>query len=462
MVVINLCQCVFPGARMKEDNVDVEEAIALLQKGEGPIAEMAGLKTSAMKTSSKSPDLMTECNRSLDIFKGVLVFFMTMAHVDLTLMNPGLQYYDAIPHFVGNAASGLCFLGFMTAYGFSCDNAYLSDWKKRTLMQRLERLARSALMPVFGAWACAFGWAYMCFKLPFDMDGLIRILDFRLAIGNGPDFLLCFTTCLLTMYPLRGLVNSGLSAEAGWKRAVTVVMMLLLPLLLTFCVVPDCTGLKKYIGYVLPCHTREPYSPVLAGLPHLFYFNMGVLLSRYMKGIAADMKAGAEIDTKRITAMCLCIAGLLLVLAYPLMTVWTYNYGNLDAQTKWGPIIRGFVDGPTILWLVGNLFPIYILMGTALAIHHAVEPQQGLLWWPAHFILGELEHYGANVLMYLVVGDICLAGLWRGMQNSYPLDTYGAFWMTLGIMAGTRFLHYLGASSRDGRGTVSQGGVSAG
>lgn len=466
MVVINLCQCVFPGVHAsKEDHVDVEEAVALLKKSEGPLAEMAGMKSAAKKDAAKEgkePDLMTDCNRSLDIFKGVLVIFMTMAHVDLTLMNPGLQYFDEIPHFVGNAASGLCFLGFMTAYGFSCDNAYLSDWKKRTLAQRLERLARSALMPVFGAWACAFGWGYMCWKLPFDFTGVIQILDFRIALGNGPDFLLCFTTCLLAMYPLRGLVNNGLSAESWWARASTVALMLLGPLVLTFCVVPDCTGMKKYLGYILACHLREPYSPVLPGLPHLFYFNMGVLLSRYMKGIAADTKAGAEIDKKRMAAMCLCIAALLLVLAYPLMTVWNYNYGNLAAQTKWGPIIRGFVDGPTILWLVGNLFPIYVLMGTTLAIHKAVEPRQGLLWWPLRFILGELEHYGGNVLLYLVVGDVCLAGLWRGMQNSYPLDTVQCWWMTVGIMIGVRFVHYLGASSRDAKGMAGSGGVSAG
>lgn len=471
MVVINICQCVLPGGQeSKEDAVDVEEAVALLNKGEGhpveAIAKLAGLEGFAVNGKRGSakvnqPDLMTVCNRCLDIFKGVLVIFMTWAHVDLTLMQPYLQAYDPVPHFVGNAASGLCFLGFMTAYGFSCDNAYLSDFKKRSLAQRMERLARSALMPVFGAWACAFGWGYMCWKLPLDMDGVIRILDFRLALGNGPDFLLCFTTCLLTMYPLRGWVNKGLNAEHGGLRVLTAMLMLAVPLALTQVVVQDCSGLHKYLGYVFVCHAREPYSPVLPGLPHLFYFNLGVLLSRYIKALSADLKAGADIDMKRLAALCTSGAMLFLVLCYPLATVWSYNYGNLYATTQWGTISRGFSDGPSPLWLVGNLFPIYVLMGFTLFVYHMVEQHPWSLF-PLRLLLDQLEHLGANVLMYLVVGDIALAGLWRGLMNEYPLDTRGCMYATVIIMALTRFIHYLGASSRDGRGTGKDAGVSAG
>jgi len=466
MVVINLCQCVLPGVRKgKEDAKDLEEAVALLQQEmqENPgsaIAKIAGLEVSDKKASKKA-DLMTTCNRVLDMFKGMLVIFMTWAHVDLTLMQPVLQTYGELPHFVGNAASGLCFLGFMTAYGFCCDNAYLSDYKKRSFAQRMERLARSALMPVFGAWVCAFGWAYLCFKLPLDIEGAIRILDFRLAIGNGPDFLLCFTTCLCAMYPLRGLVNKGLNSEYGGMRVFTAAMLLLLPLVLTQVVVPDCSGLKKYLGYVFVCHVREPYSPVLPGLPHLFYFNLGVLLSRYIKALSADLKAGADIDNKRLVVLSLSTAALFAVLCYPLATVWNYNYGNLYVQTQWGVISRGFSDGPSPLWLVGNLFPIYVVMAAVFYIYHLVEWHPVMLF-PVRLVLEQLEHLGANVLMYLVVGDLCCAGLWRGLQNEFPLDTHGCMCATLMIMTVVRFIHYLGASSRDGRGTVKDAGVSAG
>lgn len=150
-----------------------------------------------------------------------------------------------------------------------------------------------------------------------------------------------------------------------------------------------------------------------------------------------------------------------LVLCYPLSTVWSYNYGNIYAPTQWGPISRGFNDGPSILWLVGNLFPIYILMGFTFFVYHFVEWHPWLMF-PVRLLLEELEHLGANVLMYLVVGDICLAGLWRGLMNEYPLDTRGCAWATVMIMAMIRFIHYLGASSRDGRGSGKDAGVSAG
>merc|ERR1719440_564760 len=129
---------------------DAEESVALLR----PVLK-----------SLPPFDLSRLCNDALNVFKGILTIFMTWAHTQLTLLPPVEQYYFSLPHFIGNAASGLCFLGFMLAYGFSCDNAYLSDWKKRTLAQRLERLMRSAMLPVCGAWVCGFGWGFMCWKL---------------------------------------------------------------------------------------------------------------------------------------------------------------------------------------------------------------------------------------------------------------------------------------------------------
>lgn len=400
---------------------------------------------------------MKLCNHGLDVFKGVLVIFMTWAHVDLTLMNPGLQYYSKVPHFVGNMASGLCFLGFMMAYGFSCDNAYISDWKKRTFAQRMERLARSALLPVGGAWVCGLGWGYMCWKFPIDLNGLFMVLDFRLSMGNGPDFLLCFTVCLLTMYSLRHAVNRFLGAQERWKRITCGAVMLLLPLATTWIVVPECVGWKKYLGYLFECTLREAYAPVLPGVPHLFYFNLGLLLSRLVKHLAAQAKDGEQVDGKFMSFCGLGLAFVFLVLSYPLYSVWSLNYGNLTAMTKWGAVTRGFVDGPSVLWLLGNLFSIYVLLASSIATYVAVQRAPKFLSMPLRVLLGELEHLGANVLLYLVVGDLLLAGLWRGQMNQYPLDNQGCIAMTLGLFCVTRFLHYLGASSRATGDIVSAG-----
>lgn len=462
-VTVNLCQFVWPGSRRgEEDDVSSEaqnsEEMETLM-GETRDVEMATsepCKVAAKGTGVAGMNLMKHCNRSLDIFKGVLVLFMTLAHVDLALMNPALTYGAGTPHFVGNAASGMCFLGFMAAYGFSCDNAYLSDWKARTAWQRFERVMRSAMLPVFGAWICSFAWSYMLFKVPINMEGLIMILDFRMCMGNGPDFLLCFTFCLLTMYPLRHLMNSQLDHQCVYRRAGCVAALILGPLLLTQFWVQDCTGNKKYLAYLFECTNREAYSPVLPALPHLFYFNIGVLASRYIRYVGDELKSGRGVDFKALGVQVLALLSCFLIMAYPLATVWSSNFGNLMVPTQWGMITRGFVDGPSPLWLVGNLFAVTVLLIACIGLL-VVSFKESPWLYPLRLLLSELEHYGANVLMYLVVGDICQAGMYRGSMGQFPLDLSGSLIVMCGILLVTRFLHYLGASSRNTGGAPSAG-----
>lgn len=394
-------------------------------------------------------ELSSTVSRSLDAFKGVLVVLMTYEHVDLTLMSPAMQYWARFPHFLGNMASGLCFLGFMLAYGFSCDGAYLSDWKRRRPDVRLWRVARSVALPVVAAWVCALAWGFMCFKLPMNFDVLLAILDFRMTVGNGPDFLLCFSCCLLVMYPVRGALNSMLASPSMWRWVVCAAVMLLAPLVLTQCIVEDCTGRRKYINYFLECTHRDVYAPVLPALPHLFYFNLGVLLSRSVKAHEDAVKRGRAISLKAACAMLLVMTLISLVLSYPLFSAWSQNYGNLMVSTRWGMVTRGFVEGPSVLWLLGNLFCIDVLFVMCVALHMLVVRSRGTclctLLGP---VLGELERMGANVLLYLVVCDIFLAGLWRGAWNQYPLDATGGAVVTLGLFLVVRFLLYLASSVR--------------
>jgi len=408
--------------------------------------ESLALLTGKLVKKSPALDLCRLCNDSLNVFKGILVIFMTWAHTNLTLLPPAQQYYFSFPHFIGNAASSLCFLGFVLAYGFSCDNAYLSDAKKRTEAERFQRMARSAAIPVAGAWCCAFAWAWMCFKLPLDYNTFIAILDFRMTIGNGPDFLLCFSACIVVMYLLRHVVNLGLRSDRPARCCLCVVFLLLGPLALTRLVVNDCTGMRKYFGYIFECTVREAWSPVLPALPHLFYFNMGLLLARFVRSVDSDLKAGASIDGRRLAAGSACFGLVALVCCYPLATVWAYNYGNLGVPTKWGPITRGFVDGPSVLWLLGNVFPVFALLALAVAVQHAVTIWAvGPLSAPVRFVRSEIANLGANVLLYLVVADMCLAGLYRGNYGQFPLDTKGCSAMCFGIMGVARFLQFLGS-----------------
>lgn len=442
-----------PGAKKsaKEDLNDPEQATPLLKDVDSGVKtlEAANQVVQGQSAEKGTPvPLVSTINRSLDTFKGILVIFMTFSHVDLCLMPMQEQYYEAGPHFIGNMASSLCFLGFMFAYGYSCDMAYLSDFKKRSAIERLVRLVRSASLPIVGAIICNCAWGFECWKAPLTYEGIYDIVTFQKVLGNGPDFLVCFTVALMTMSCFRSNINASFSSEATeWQQGMCAFAMLAVPLALSFCILPDCTGSSKYLNYLFECNVRAPFAPNLPALPHLFYFNLGMLAARYIRETEEAVKIGAKVVWKKLAAMSLALACVLLILHYPLSTVWTWAYGNIQLETKWGMITRGFSGGPSFLWLVGNLFPIYIVLAACIAIQVAMT-QWSRVSCALSWFIGELQHLGANVLLYLICGDVALSGLWRGRMNQYPLDFHGAAAMTFGLFAGIRFLHYLGASSR--------------
>lgn len=419
-------------------------------------------------SGAKQTKILGICTEALDTFKGLLVVIMTWAHVQLTLMSPAEQSNLSSAHFIGNAAASLCFLGFMLSYGFTCDIAYISDSKKRCPWERTRRVLRSAALPIVGAWICGFGWAWMCFKLPMDLSTTINILDFRATVGNGPDFLLCFTTCLLIMNSLRSLVNFALEQPPHATFTLThgnnatttiqyarglrwgcVAFLLLGPLALSRVSVHDCTGVRKYYGYFFDCTIRDAFAPVLPALPHLLYFNAGLLLARGVKAID-DNKVDIQIVTK-VAAMVLFVSA---GLTAPLIKLWSYNFGNLSMPVQLGSVSmqvnRGFVDGPSPLWLLGNVFPVSAVLLSVLGGSYWAGSSKANNS-PGHFIIRELQNLGEHILLYLIIADLCLAGLYRGtnaQNDNFPLSAPGCAAMTFGILFLTRAVQYLCTSSR--------------
>jgi len=426
MNVVYLCSCVFPGTKYHNvDKNDADEELEhLIELGMAP----------ANTPGKKKPDTdIYEMLDALDVFKGVLVIFMTYSHVDLVLVNPSDALYGRIGHFVGNIASSMCFLGFMFSYGFACDCMYISDWKKRGLTELCSRVFRSICLVLIGALVCSFSWSFLCFKFPFTFDMVMSLLTFYNLVGNGPDFIISFATMLLIMFPLRDVINHYWEKSIQ-NRELLISLMLILPLCLTFFTVQDCTGRRKYINMFLACHQREAWNANLSALPHLFYFNIGLICSRLLR----------EYGFKSFTHFLAIMLGTVFsFLAIPLYSTWNMNWGNVMAETDYGMVTRGFVDGPSMWWLVGNLFSLYLLLITCVAFNH----MKVALW-----LNNELQHLGANILLYLVVADIILAGAYRAQatpQDASPLSAFpGGFLVTLGILATTRFLHYMAQSSR--------------
>lgn len=450
-----LCSCV---AEQDDEAPAMEEKQLLLPASNDIVAE----KVAKLKDAPKlSKELNKVVSSGLDIFKGILAFLMIYSHVDLCLVNPTEVYYTQLGHFVGNAASGMCFLGFVFSYGYTCYCAYLSDWNPRPWAQRMERVVRSAILPIIGAWICSFAWSFMCFKNPINGQSFVDILTFYYVWGNGPDFLLSFTTMLLVSFALRTPLNMllGDPKTRGYGRLVLATFVLLTaPMLLTQWVVDDCTVNRRYYQFLFLCDKREPIGMAnLPALPHFFYFNLGVLAAVGIKAAGEKLDASAaelpgltrrarEMLPAVVTSVCIVAAVasvLLAVMAYPLYDNWWLNFGNMMTESKWGPIIRGWSRGPSPLWLLGNLWWIYMLlvgcMVYALVAHMSSGPA-------LKSVATHIEHFGANVLIYLVCSDCFLAGLYR--PGAFPINVHQAGFATVVIMYCIRFIHYLGHSGR--------------
>lgn len=444
---VYLCSCIFHEDAKEEEIKVEEEGHTLLEKA----ADVESCK----KASGYGKEADAVISQSLDIFKGILCIFMVYSHVNLCLVNATEVYYTKLGHFVGNVASSCCFNGFVFSFGYTCYLAYLSDLKPRPFAQVFERVMRSAMLPVVGAWVCSFAWSYMCFKVPIGYDSAKDIVTFYYVWGNGPDFLLSFTTLLLTSYAYKVLLHPRLFPMGTSPKVLMfgAFLMLALPLMLTWFVIPDCTGMKRYMQVFLVCDKREPVGMVnLPALPHFFFFNLGVLASVGLQKLKPKLNemSAVELLTEGANKAFLFIfiaEVVLAICAYPLYTVWWSNYGNLMIQSKFGWIIRGWSRGPTILWIVGTLFGIYNILLFAFALSMTVR--YGLRAGPAAALdaVGKwLEHLGANVLIYLVVSDCLLAGMYN--PNSFPLSVNGAGVATFIMLFAIKFIHYLGQSGR--------------
>merc|ERR1719163_1730035 len=100
-------------------------------------------------------------------------------------------------------------------------------------------------------------------------------------------------------------------------RVVCVATLLLVPLAISHFAIPDCMGNKRYLGFFFECTLKEPWTSNLPSLPHLFYFNLGLLLARGVRAFAQSQQ-----DHTKLAASGIVFAFISASLSYPLLTVW--------------------------------------------------------------------------------------------------------------------------------------------
>lgn len=418
--------------------------------------------------------LLRDASVAVDVFKGSLLVIMATSSVIITMSSPALRSHSYFSLVICNTAASVGFIGFLMSFGFSCYGQYLHEWPdppKEPTSLRL-RVLRTIGGPIVGAWACNFVWCFLCLKNELNQPNLFDVFTFSKVFGTGPDFLCSFSLDLAIVYllwrPIMHLIDYAGKDEDGVvsrlspenRRDLTALAITLSPLLLTILAVPDCTWSKRWVQWFLVCDKRDIDTPSLAALPHLMDFGIGILAAACWHRFLADLRPYGDggpngglsiISMKACRRWCLTLLGTLMVLLLlfvPLGQVWFYtDLSVVQMQTPFGQLVRGFSNGPSMLWLLATLWPVAMWVGVVVVlVTLRGSPLGVILQWP----LGWLEHLGANVLFYLVLIDLCLAGMFRGLQrvDPFPFDLSSCLACTALMFIFGRFLHLICRSAR--------------
>jgi len=437
------------------------------------------LQPTSLETSSSegilldAHQLVRDASVVLDVFKGSLVVLMVASNTIITMSSINLRSHSFGSLLICNAAASLCFVGFLMAFGFSCYGQYFSEWPDpvKELSDLRLRVFRAVAMPVVGAWICNFAWCFLCLKNSFTNANLFDVFTFSQVFGNGPDFLCSFSLDLAVVYilwrPIMRLLGSAEHAEEAAtpslvslisqvspkaRRDIAALAIVLCPLLTTLVAVPDCTMSMRWVQWLFVCDKRDINTPSLPAIPHLTDFGLGILAGACWNRFLADLRpagnggpgGGFSIlpmpAVRRWSFTILTSFLVMLLLFLPLGQVWLYtDLSVVQMATPVGQLVRGFSNGPSMLWILATFWPIATWAGFVVVLVTLRGAGLGwLLGWP----LGWLEHLGANVLYYLVITDIILAGMFKGFSSNpsaFDLPTCLAF--TALILLFGSFLH---------------------
>jgi hypothetical protein len=289
-----------------------------------------------------------------------------------------------------------------------------------------------------------------------------RLLSLDGVTGSGPDVLLACSLSFVIVYALWSPVGKLFcQVKEGWGRDGLVLIVALSPMLTTLVHVPGCTGSMRWARLILPCagQPEEEKDGLLPALPHLADFNLGILLAACWDRFISDLKplGGAQTPSglhllpwpaaRRWAAGLSAWALLLMTLFVPLGQVFFYtDLEREQVSTPLGQLGHGphtSLVGPSAFGLLAALWPI----GVWAAVACLCVSVRGLLAEPLRAPVGELEHLGANVLYYIVVINVFLAGLGHGGRaKSWSIGS--CLLIATGILAAGRFLHRIAKAAR--------------
>jgi hypothetical protein len=312
--------------------------------------------------------------RSIDIFKGLLVLGMVYCHTLQFFSDP--QIYPNAQRII-DVVNLITFSGFVFSFGYVSQLAYYS----KPFKQAAPRLLMTALKTLI-----AFYVSGIAFRLFIDGKelewGSIKPILLLNDMPGWSEFLSSFTYLmivgLILFLPLRWL------AERKWM-GFTVAGVLLITTYFPYGSI-HATQLAPLIG------TRDFASfPVVQYFP---YYLIGMLFARYR-----------IVWEWRVLTVATVATGVFL---------WKWLSADKNVLPERFP--------PSIGWIIG---PALILYGYYL-LSRLMER------YPTPFV--PLEAMGRNVLWFLVMSNVLIFAL-KSSQDYFSVSTLSGLWVAIGLLA---------------------------
>ena len=365
---------------------------------------------------------------------------------------------ERIMQFVSQVACALDMTCFSTAYGFGCYRAYLTNSKNRSPAEQFKRLFRSVGIIIVASWFCNFSFEMAVLRKPITFTTIRKIVTFEVVYW---DFLATFPAMLLVAFlttkPLMSIAASA--GKTSWKRMVVFAILLGWPLLAPRLALETCkTPIEVYAALFVGCVHRSMGAMRFSAFTYMFFFNFGCIVSLVTLEYARQFQMPTVRDViKSPTWLGFIVLFLIeLYFAIPLFGEYNRSWEYLN----WNGYRRFPMTAPLILGWGFMSQSVGILSLTMTAFWNKMN-SNNLVSRIGKSVISILEHFGANVLLYLTISNLVIHGFFHVDWTRFfkpdkkKESMYSNFqWelMVIGVAVGqillTRFLVYLVRSSR--------------
>ena len=379
------------------------ENLSMVDRLRKPVKSSPDASSEEVVSKNNNSEVESFVSSALDVYKGFFIFFMLTEHTRSSFRVSHEWSTHPIMHVISQVACALDMTSFSTAYGFSCQRLYYTnDVKQRSLSSRIERALRSVGVILFAAFASNITFEWCVTGIAPNWDSLSMLL---LQSRQYWDFLGTFPLMLgigfLTTKPLLDR-----SRELSHVRKLFIYLgLLVVPLAGAAFNLDTCESLsERYAALFIGCVRRSMGAMRFSAISYMFYFNWGAVASEILRDW---VNGGLTLSTKRMYSA--TFAALLAIEIYCCIPLFK-NWGKSWEYLNWEGYMR-FPMSPKLVLAWGFLtFSALSLAVILVYLRSILINRFALIRVPINWLVAQLEHMGANVLLYLLISNLTING----------------------------------------------------